>query len=263
MLQAITKSKSNIYRRYLGHRDQDDSRRVAEEDELTALLIGPLEFFPKHLSGLFWGHLLSEMKAPKIPQGIPVSATIEFWPSRKIETNDSKIARIEPDLMVDLFWPKGEKRSLLIEMKWRARLSGEDQLHNQWTKFLSKDEQEKSFHLFIAPETSEALKARDLQDVWNGRLLAISWFDLLAVFHDIVNSNRNQFNDLIPWIINVISLMNKLGIRPFTGFNGLIQAGIINSCLHNKNIFWRGFDGFECLSEKSTDFFHYPIFFND
>jgi hypothetical protein len=188
---------------------------------------------------------------------MPILAHLSFWPSRS-----GKGGRVEPDLQVDLEWSSGQKCLLLVELKWRASLSGDNQLHRQWQEYLEEEERQQAFHLFIAPETSEALKARDSEqgDVWQGRLLAISWFDILSLLHNMMRKSDANFLALRPWMREVIDLLDKLGIRPFKGFNGL--RNLSEPPVNQSVLFWSGFTGFEYLPighqiiQKSLLFFN-------
>ncbi|EFI36092.1 conserved hypothetical protein [Desulfonatronospira thiodismutans ASO3-1] len=257
MLQAINQGKSNFYKRYVGHREKGE--RVSEEDELTSLILGPLELIPGHLSAIFWGTLLSEFKIPSVPSNFPEKAEIAFWKSRK---NFMTGKPIEPDIVVDLKWPSGESFLLLIEMKWHSPLSGKDQLQIQWTEFLSEEERSKALHLFIAPETSEASKARRARDVWSGRLLAISWFDILCILQDKIRKRDPVYEPLMPWMTQVVALLDKLGIRPFRGFKNL-KLPEYSISKESKHLFWNGFIGFTYLAQPALITTNDQIFFNN
>ncbi len=257
MLQAINQGQTNFYKRYMGHREHGE--RVSEEDELTSLILGPLELIPGHLSAIFWGTLLSEFKIPYVPTNFPEKAEIAFWQSRK---NILTGRTIEPDIVVNLKWSSGESFLLLIEMKWRAPLSGEDQLHRQWTEFLTEEERINALHLFIAPETSEALKARGARDVWSGRLLAISWFDILSILKDKIRKNDLAFEPLMPWMNHVVALLDKLGIRPFRGFKYL-KLPEYKFTKESDHLFWNGFGGFTYFTQPTFIKTNDTIFFNN
>lgn len=257
MLQAINQGKSSFYKRYLGYREKKE--RVSEEDELTSLILGPLELMSSQLSAIFWGTLLSEFKIPYVPTNLPEKAEIAFWKSRK---NILTGRTIEPDIVVDLKWPSEENFLLLIEMKWRSPLSGEDQLHRQWTEYLSEEERKKAIHLFIAPETSEALKASGARDVWSGRLLAISWFDILSILQDKIRKNDRNFEPLMPWMNQVVALLDKLGIRPFRGFKDF-KMPLNSTTKELKHLFWNGFRGLTYLAEPALITANDQIFFNN
>lgn len=241
MLHAINQNKSNIYKRYLGHRDKQ-GERVHEEDELTALLLGPLALLPEQDCAAFWHHLLLYLKAPDYTATQPTSAEMSFWPSIKIELN----RRIEPDLMVSLVWTDGTQIKLIVELKWRAPLSGDDQLHRQWEFCLSSAEKKTGYHLFIAPETSNALAAKnsELGNIWKGRLLDISWYQLLGMF-------ENLPTNLQPWAKQVRATLEKLRIQRFKGFQQLKPTQKLN-WLKTTPIFWKGMKGFHNLPYISS-----------
>ncbi|MFC0666546.1 hypothetical protein ACFSKY_03725 [Azotobacter chroococcum] len=231
MLHAITHGKTRLYRRYLGHRDGIE-KRVSEEDEITALIMGPLAFLPASAIGAFWT-ALARWNSPEIefPGGAVTHAEMRFWP---------RANRIEPDLRVELFWGQ-EKRLLLVEFKWQAPLSGENQLHKQWQDYLSHEEREHALHLFIAPDTSEGSNALSRNDVWKGRLLLRSWFDVLNVLRHLAGP---EVPSLRCWSSEVIRCLEKLGIRPFRGFKHLSAPEVVPQ---KAEVFWRGFDGFAHL----------------
>lgn len=214
MLHAISQKKSQLHKRYLGHREPGEGR-VGEEDELTSLLIGPLAFLPAQAIATFWERLLQHAQ-PSIdwPQGAVAHAQMRFWPRRLIAPKRF----IEPDLLVEIQWPGAERRLLLVEFKWRAPLSGERQLHDQWLKFLTPEERPHALHLFIAPEASPGLKALAHDDVWQGRLLLRTWLDVLTCLQRLP---KPQHDTLGPWATQVANVLAMLNIHPFQGFTDL------------------------------------------
>ena len=94
MLHAITHNKSRVYQRYLGHREPGE-KRVSEEDEITALIMGPLAFLPASAIGAFWMALVKKGKPEAFPEGPVAQAEMRFWPRKN---------RIEPDMLVELWW---------------------------------------------------------------------------------------------------------------------------------------------------------------
>ncbi|WP_227106946.1 hypothetical protein [Chromobacterium rhizoryzae] len=228
MLHAFTRNKSRLYRRYLGHRDHNE-KRVPEEDEITALIMGPLAFLPASEIGRFWMALV-RWGNPKIvfPKGAVTHAEMAFWPKRR---------NIEPDMLVTLSWGD-DHQLLLVEFKWRAPLSGDDQLYKQWQEYLSHGEREHAWHLFIAPDTTEGSKAIMREDVWDGRLLLRTWFDVLNTLHHLNELNTTHLHR---WSEEVIGCLAKLGIRPFRGFKHLSAVEFTSP---RGFVFWRGFEGF-------------------
>lgn len=241
MLHAISQNKTNLHKRYLGHREKSE-RRVSEEDELTSLIMSPLSLLSKSAIGTFWKALIEWNEVDTLPIKLPdkpvENAMIEFWPRRYTEKEV-----LEPDMLVKLEWPSGAHINLLVEFKWRAPLSGERQLHNQWEKFLSDEERQNSYHIYIAPELSNGYKALDHKDVWNGKLLLRSWFDILNILTQKPYSI--QTNELLTWSDHVCNLLEKLHIRPFNGFQQVITRENLNQSFNiisffqvmkNKNI---------------------------
>ncbi|WP_375738395.1 hypothetical protein [Pseudomonas boanensis] len=236
VLHAITHNKSSLYRRYLGQRDPNE-RRVAEEDEITSLILGPLAFLPASAIGAFWVALLRwNQKEIELPEGAVTQAEMSFWPRKN---------NIEPDLRVDLSWGH-ETRLLLVELKWRAPLSGEDQLQKQWNEYLSYEEQLRALHLFIAPDTAEGSKAIGRDDVWHGKLMLRTWFDVLNTLNHLDESDRLLLNR---WSAEVMRCLQKLGICPFRGFKGVAVPELVQP---KAEAFWRGFDGFARLTKPEV-----------
>jgi hypothetical protein len=209
MLHAFNQKKSRLYQRYLGHRDDTDEKRVAEEDEITSLIMGPLAFLSPAAIAAFWDALV-RLRNPEhsFPAQAPTQATMQFWPRRH---------RIEPDLRVDLSWGAVSK-ILLIEFKWRAPLSSKDQLHDQWGIYLDEDERTRALHLFIGLDISEGLNAQNRKDVWQGKLIMRSWFDVLTSTSTI---NAGVGLELRLWSEQVKKCLDLLAVQPFTGFDSL------------------------------------------
>jgi len=209
MLHAFNQKKSRLYQRYLGHRDDTDEKRVAEEDEITSRMMGPLAFLSPGAIAAFWDALV-RLRDPehRFPTESPTRATMEFWPRNR---------RVEPDLRVDLSWG-ATTLILLVEFKWRAPLSSEDQLHDQWNIYLDDYERSRAIHLFIGLDTSEGLNAQIRKDDWQGRLILRSWFDVLTALSTI---SEGAGLELHAWSEQVQKCLNLLAIQPFRGFDAL------------------------------------------
>ncbi|ADU65152.1 hypothetical protein Selin_0398 [Desulfurispirillum indicum S5] len=229
MLHAITQKKGTLYKRYLGHRE-DGQGKVHEEDELTAILLGPLALLPPAVSARFWCELLRARSAPGLPEGYPEKAEMVFWPSR---WRDGK--RIEPDLHVKLTWPGNRQYSLLVELKWRSPLSGEWQLHDQWERYLFGNERNYGWHMFIGIETSGAQTALAKRDNWAGKLLPISWYQILGIIEQI--QRDHNLHELHPWALQVQRALDRLNIRRFLGFRHMSS---IHHTFSQGNVFWKG-----------------------
>lgn len=224
MLHAITQKKTNIHLRYLGNREEGE-RRVTAEDEITALLLGPLAFMPYADVATFWQAIVDRPES--WPPGEVETARMSFWEPRKVAAGKRKI---EPDLLVDLQWTDGARLILLVELKWRSGLSGDNQLHDQWELYRSNDEH-RALHLFIAPQIGEALQAKARKDVWGDCLLPISWQQVL--------SRLPKQNDVSPGLGRLLMQMEDtlkmLQIKPFKGFSKLAPPSPI---LTTSPIFW-------------------------
>jgi hypothetical protein len=209
MLHAFNQKKSRLYQRYLGHRDDPDEKRVAEEDEITSLIMGPLALLSPGAIAAFWDALL-RLRNPEhsFPAQAPTRVTMQFWPRRH---------RIEPDLRVDLSWGT-VSQILLVEFKWRAPLSSKDQLHDQWGIYLDDDERTRALHLFIGLDISEGLNAQNRKDDWHGKLIMRSWFDVLTAVSTI---KAGAGLELHAWSEQVRSFLKLLAVQPFAGFDAL------------------------------------------
>jgi len=206
MLHAFSHKKSRLYQRYLGHRDESSERRVTEEDEITSLMMGPLAFLSPAAIAAFWSAVV-RLRNPDVefPSESPSRADMHFWPRR---------GKIEPDLRVDLAWGS-DVRVLLVEFKWRAPLSGENQLHDQWRHYLVPQERTGAFHLFIGLDVSEGINALNREDIWHGKLLMRSWFDVLTAVSSI---KTGPGLELHLWSDQVQKSLKLLAVQPFRGF---------------------------------------------
>jgi hypothetical protein len=231
MLHSFCHGKSHLYRRYLGHRDVGE-KRVCEEDEITSLIMGPLDYLSPEASGSFWRALIECDVGEELafPSSTISRVQMDFWQRRTIE----------PDLLVELQWATGERRIVLVEFKWNAPLSGNDQLHRQWNEYLTDAEREVAHHVFIAPEISAGLNAIGQDNIWNGRLILRSWISILDLLKQLDCSTHAG---LEKWSTQVATLLERLHIRRFQGFRGLT----IPSTFPESPLFWNPINGFKKL----------------
>jgi len=228
------------------HREASEGR-VTQEDEVTSNVFGTLEFLPESSVAVFWTHLLS-WHAPSfdLPSGRATGASMRFWPSR---------GKLQPDLLVELKWGS-EIRLLLVELKWRSDLSGEDQLHKQWQLFLSPEERAVALHIFIGIDTAEGIKALARENVWCGRMLLLSWMQVLSTVRLVRNADSPQ---LCCWAQHVTSFLRLVGISPFLGFR---QFPPIELPVQNEPAFWKGSHGvISLLAPDVPAVTDNPIFF--
>lgn len=228
MLHAINQKKSSHYKRYLGHRDSNDGR-VCEEDEITSTIIGPMDFMLPDEIHRFWSALFQLKSRPDVfgvlSDQSPKSMKVKLWPSRQVQIGGRE--RIEPDATIEFIWTEKIRCLLLIEFKWRATLSGRDQLHRQWNHYLTKEEQAHTFHLFIAPVVTEGASARhsELGNIWGDRLILITW-ETFRIALDTIKRNDRDTTSLGRWSSVADSFLQKIGIETFGGFGRL--AGELN-----------------------------------
>ncbi|QVN05638.1 hypothetical protein JYG35_18580 [Pseudomonas rhodesiae] len=132
---------------------------------------------------------------------------------------------------------------MLVEFKWNAPLSGSDQLHRQWSEYLTHAERKVAHHLFIAPEISAGLNAISQNDVWNGRLILRSWINVLEILNRLDCSSDAG---LAKWKSQVTNLLKNLGIRRFQGFSSLYPP----SLHEGSSLFWNPINGFKELEPR-------------
>lgn len=257
MLHATSKGKTKFYKRYLGQRDGED-RKVYEEDEITSTLIGPMEFLPASDVYRFWENILNQTEhndfLPKIP---PEHIETTLW-SRRKAMDDGNI--IEPDVVVTLKWPD-RVYNLLIELKWRAALSGKEQLHRQWLQYLTSHERTYSLHLFIAPSISEGAKALAEKDVWNGRLVLLPWMKV----RDVLGKYAEDKTAIGRWAKLSDTFLAHIQILRFGGFAHIVNDSNLLLTSLPPTIFWypHKFSGWgECIAHQALpNTLPNPIFF--
>lgn len=240
MLHAIEKSKTTFYRRYLGYRDSEDIR-VCEEDEITSTILGPMDFMPPADIFQFWKELfLIISRGDEFPSTSPNSIELKLWPRRQARIDGKPV---EPDASIKFQW---HDRSLLflIEFKWRAPLSRENQLHRQWNEYLTPKERVSAFHLFIAPTITEGVSAKDseLGDIWSGRLILIPWSTFRIALNKCIDKNDKTKTSLSRWSVCADRFLERIGIKQFVGFDHLIDELRFNPP-SSSPLFWEPFQG--------------------
>lgn len=226
MLHAFARNKSRAYRRYLGVRDPSEPR-VSAEDEITSLIFGPLEFLSTLDNWTLWKLVVrsrtSISACGPLPSNFfsdfsPSSFTVEFWPRKE---------NIEPDLVVQFVDDVGATRSLLIELKWDAGVSGADQLEKQWLRY-QESEHDRSLHVFIAKRAPEmvsdttpwtCLEADGSEAV---RLRAIRWHEFKQEIAKLSHASTVSA-PLKRWAVLVSDFLGQLEVRPFVGFRAVIH----------------------------------------
>lgn len=239
MLHAIDKGKTKFYHRYLGKRDGTE-HKVHEEDEITSTVFGPLDFLPALDVYRFWSRILhSTGHAAFLPSEPPADVNIALWSRRNASSDRNSI---EPDGIVTMKSVDGKTYILLLELKWRAGLGGEDknQLHRQWMQFLNKMERAQALHLFIAPEISAGAQAPNNEeaggDVWQSpggsRLVLLPWLRIRAILGEFAKEN----SALGRWAKLSDLFLERVGIRRFAGFMDITQFSVPS--VNSPYLFW-------------------------
>lgn len=206
MLHAIYHNKGSLWRRYIGHRDEREGN-VYAEDEITSAFLGTQNFLEVNDIWQIWEVIIGESLYPPDVQYPPERFEIALWPRRKIE----------PDALITFFWPNNEKLHLLIEFKWDAGESGTNQLEKQWKEFLTKDERDNAWHLFISKDISAAVPY-----IHKWRLIPITWLQVRSALQKVNTKKETIGNgNLVKYCNLMEKFMKKIQIFPFGGFNRL------------------------------------------
>lgn len=243
MLHAFARNKSRAYKRYLGVRDASEPR-VSVEDEITSLIFGPLEFLSALDNWILWKIVLQSPLSVRtcgpLPSEFfsdfsPSSCQLDFWPRKD---------NVEPDLVINFADSTGETRSLLIELKWDAGVSGLDQLEKQWLRY-QESEHDRCLHLFIAKRARELVPDvalwtyREANGTEAVRLRAIRWHEFKHEIAKIPAASAAS-SSLMRWAVLVNEFLGQLEIRPFLGFHDSIRLAEAIPYVDNQDIlFWR------------------------
>ena len=240
MLRAIVHKKTRLHRRYLGHREEGE-KHVREEDEITSNFFDGLALLDAPDVLKFWRQLMDTgQRASFLPDQEPSFLEWKFWPRRWPEGRC-----IEPDMHLEFRWPGGERRSFLVELKWRSRL-GKRQLHDQWLKYMSDAERGSSVHVFIGRDVSTALAARAEEDVWQpGQLILRPWIEIRSAMMAI----EAPSGPLRRWLYLADQLLERLQISRFSGIPVVERCNL--GVQLRASCFWRGPSLFADLSPSS------------
>ncbi|WP_027390636.1 hypothetical protein [Chrysiogenes arsenatis] len=254
MLLALTRGKGRYFQCGYGWH-HDHGVYLCDEPELISMIFGSLSLLPPELIARFWVYFLRTCVAPNVPDTAPAQAHMNLWPERSDAQGHTTIM---PDAHVRLIWPHGKTFTLLIETEWNhARVRDPRQLYRQWSEYLSAEEQQSGWHLYIGHDTSAALREQRLGNIWAGRLIAINWFAFLGMLLRVETiiqqcfDTQHELTHLLPWTSNVIALLERLGVRTFEGFRDLPEGGVI---VHqSSSLFWREYSGFAWLRHANRN----------
>jgi hypothetical protein len=248
MLHAICHRKTNHHERYRA-RDADYGGPVRAEDEITSTIFGPLAMFPAEVSVAYWRTLLDRKWAEFFPGGAPEGTRYLFWERFSGVTQGRH--SVEPDLLVEYLWRGDERRTLLVELKWRAPLSSDSQLQDQWLAYVSEADRPRSLHLFIAHTLTEAFAADPSGTAANtpwrehpgatSRLIPVPWTTVRSTLRDLARPEHALKN----WASLAADALAALGVSDFDGFRaalGQLRAVPQGLRLARSALRWQGFD---------------------
>ena len=216
MLHAIYHNKGSLWRRYIGHRDERDGN-VYAEDEITSAFLGTQNFLGVNDVWRIWEVIIGKDLYPSNIKFSPERFEIKLWPR----------IQIEPDALITFFWPNNVKILLLIEFKWNAKLSSPNQLEKQWKEFLTKDERENAWHLFISKDISAAVP---YIDKW--RIIPITWLQVKSALKKVSPKKETMSNgNLVKYCNLMVKFMDKIQIRTFGGFNHLTDIPVLPNAI--------------------------------
>jgi hypothetical protein len=196
---------------------------VCSEDEITSIVFGPLDFLPASDHWLLWKTVLhnhaSMHASGLLPLDFlsgfsPVECILDFWPRK---------SGVEPDLVITFTSAQGETRSLLIELKWNAGVSGDDQLHRQWSEYQA-GLHATSLHVFIAkrmsdlPDDRQGWLAPGRAGMRASRLRAVRWHELQHEIAKLAALSGTPVA-LARWCELTSGFLHQVGIRAFAGFH--------------------------------------------
>lgn len=254
MLQASIHNTSQLaQKRYHVHSPCQEGLRRTQEDEITSIVFGAMDFMQPAEVLAIWQAILENQKVvlPDFPNTPPNKAVLNFWECHTVNVNG--ISRVIPDLRIDFDWPFGHHWILLIEIKWHAPL-GKWQLQNQWEHALKPEERKIAHQIFLGNRIIDALAAVHDKDVWGAdinRLIPITWSSVRQAFEQIIRKNKENDPEpvLVKYARHAAHFLKIAGITTFRGFWHLHSKNALPEYSISKNpIFWSGITGFKNFS---------------
>lgn len=258
MLHAVENSKTTRARQYAqpAKRDEHDELHrkynLQAEDEITSIVIGPMEFFNPEVSLNFWLDLIGESNSGIKSENRTELVEFKLWAKRSF---------IEPDGLI-VYKNGGQKYIFLLEVKWNAELS-EKQLEKQWDSFLNKRERQNATHIFLGKDVKDAIQVRNDRQKRDHKITVLSW----QKFRNFLNKlpECRYPREFVRWAKLAETFLEKCGVIDFGGFGQILNSykelppGF--SC-SSRGIFWHQFSGFSGYYINSDLAHQDSIFFN-
>ena len=202
------------------------------EDEVTSCVFGPLRFFDPQQA---WEICLG-LFGDRVRQCIPLSAAdvkevdVGFWPRFTTESG-----YVEPDMRIVAKGHNGSVNTILVEVKWGARL-GDNQLLRQWRWLPLPNEnnynanmlRQQTVHVFLYRGRfvdREVFERQKRTNEWGKdpeRLIAISWHDLAR------HADAIQLSGMASaWKQDLLCFLASQGIGVFHGFQSICSTSRI------------------------------------
>jgi len=210
------------------------------EDEVTSCVFGEMRYLPAADVWHFFNRLFSSEKRTAVgwPDFEPDRAEFHFW----------RRGKVEPDLAIDFYRQGLHQASLLIEVKWDAKLSPKCELVRQWSDWPHKEIP--TFHLYLVKDSAsghaEIQQSLDLASTqcaslecpncdvsnvrrfdvkavkehlprWQQGLHCIGWRNLVSLENDLSSYSPHGRR----WALELNAFLKKYGFEIFTGFEWL------------------------------------------
>lgn len=215
MLQAITRNKAEKFLKQNG-------TRIPREDLMTDVVFGGLRYFEPDQGGLALHWLI-----PDVVEFGSLLQEVRLWPRRN---------RVEPDVVIDLIVPNGQRRRLIVECKWLDFMLTAEQLEEQWSQFGpgAPDVEGDVHHVLIVQrkmrvEPEAFISAQP--EVRAVRTLLL-WRELAAAANGRLHSQGSL--PLNRWISDVVRVVDAADERAFSGWRALPDMEV---CPNNHFVF--------------------------
>ena len=194
------------------------------EDQLTSCVFGPLRYMEPDAAWEACLMVLGDSGRAQKRDSIPSCVYVRFWPH--FQRHDGEGRFVEPDVHIVAWDGNRLFATILVETKWNSRL-GPNQLIDQW-RFITTDDnnsaevRSRSRHVLLSKyplhhadsiaKQKEAARNEGME--WGDRLIVLTWYQLAAQLAEL----RDFDGPLEVWRRDLLSLLSRLGIIPFEGF---------------------------------------------